>query len=522
MLYMGRLEIEDVIRKALDCRLPNGIFWALSPPKKRIGGLQKPDRKFYRYNGRLGVWEGMQLKDSKRPLRGLINGPIAPTLIKFAFPLLITNFLHTLTGTWNAVWVSHVLGPDDLVAIVNANVILGILMGSIMGFGMAAGVSIGQSIGADDLRTAHRVVGTSIGFGIGGGIVIGGLGLFGVQAIVDLIQMPEEARQQAITYFRIVCLSMPTLFFFVFTMMILRSSGDARTPFIFNMLWIGLGLFLTPVLLTGAFGLPRLGIAGAALGGWIANVTTLVAALIYVYRKDMPLVLRGRDLRFLRPDPRILVMLAKRGVPSAAETFIVQGSYFVLLTLVNAYGVMTAAGYGVAAQLWGYVMMPTMAFAASMSAMAAQNIGAGRWDRVNKIAFRGCTLSFMITAGMALLIYSLGDLPLQLFLPEGGEALQTAKQINEVVLWNWPIIAITFGLFAIVRANGVMLPSAIIFAITMWGLRIPFASLLQPLLGSYAIWWSFPVGTIASAALAYAYYRWGAWRRHAPMASVLQ
>ena len=462
------------------------------------------------------------MKDSKRPLRGLTNGPIAPTLVRFALPLLVTNLLHTISGTWNAVWVSHLLGPDDLVAVVNANVLLGILIGSIMGFGMAAGVSIGQSIGADDLRSAHRVVGTSIGFGIIGGIIIAVIGLFGVHAIVDLIHIPAEAREQAITYFRIVCLSMPTQFFFVFTMMILRSSGDARTPFVFNLIWIALGLALTPILLTGAFGLPRLGIAGAALGGWIANATALVAMIFYVYRKNMPLVLRGSDLRYLRPDPRILWMLAKRGIPTAAESLIVQGAYFVLLTLVNAYGVMTAAGYGVAAQLWSYVMMPTMAFAASMSAMAAQNIGAKRWDRVNKIALRGCALSITITAGTAFIIYALGDAPLLLFLPEGGEPLRTAREINAIVLWSWPVIAITFGLFAVVKANGVMLPSAIIFAITMWGLRVPFANMLQPEFGAAAIWWSYPVGSIASALLAFAYYRWGKWRRHAPMTTHLE
>ena len=462
------------------------------------------------------------MKNSERPLRGLTNGPIAPTLIRFALPLLVTNLLHTISGTWNAIWVSHVLGPGDLVAVVNANVLLSILMGSITGFGLAAGVAVGQCVGAEDFKMARRIVGTAISFAIGGGIIIGGIGLFGVQAIVDMLQMPAEARDHAITYFRIVCLSMPTLFFFVFTMMMLRSSGDARTPFIFNMIWIGLGLVLTPVLLTGAFGLPRLGIAGAALSGWIAVTITLIAAIIYVYLKDVPLVLRGRELRNLRPDPKILAMLARRGIPTAAETFIVQGSYFVLLSLVNAYGVMTAAGYSVAAQLWGYVQMPAFAIAASMSAMAAQNIGAGQWDRVNKIALRGCALSITITAGMAFLVYALGDAPLRLFLPEGGEPLQIAKAINNIVIWNWPILAITFGLFAVVRANGVMLPPAIIFAVTLWGLRLPFANMLQPVLGSAAIWWSFPVGTFACAALAFAYYRWSGWRRHAPMTSVLK
>jgi putative MATE family efflux protein len=461
------------------------------------------------------------LKDSERPLRGLTNGPITPTLIRFSLPLLLTNLMHTLAGTWNAVWVSHILGPADLVAVANANVVLGILMGAIMGIGVAAGISVGQSVGADDLVTARRVVGSSIGFAVGGASIVAVFGLFGVHALVDLLQMPVEVREHAIIYFRIICLSMPTLFFFVFAMMMLRSSGDARTPFIFSVIWIVLGLALTPLLLTGVFGLPRLGIAGAALSGWISNAIALIALIIFVYRKDNPLILRGRELRYLLPDPKIMLMLARRGIPSAAETFIVQGSFFVLLALVNAHGVTTAAGYSVAAQLWGYVMIPAAAFAASMSAMAAQNIGAGHWDRVSMIAFRGCALGLATTAGIALLVYLLGDLPLLLFLPEGGEALRTAREINNIALWNWPIVAITFGLFAVVKANGVMLPPAIIFAITLWGLRVPFATLLQPAMGADAIWWSFPVGASASAVLAYAYYRWGGWRAHALMASSL-
>lgn len=462
------------------------------------------------------------MKDTERPLRGLTNGPITATLIRFSLPLLVTLLLHTIAGTWNAVWVSRVLGPGELIAVVNANVLLTILMGLVTGFGVAAGVFVGQAVGADELGTARRVIGTSLSFAAIAGIAIAAFGLFGVEYIVDLLQMPDESRDHSITYFRIVCLSMPTLFIFVFIQMILRSSGDSRTPFFFSTVWMVLGFILSPLLLTGAFGFPELGIAGAALGGWIANVIALIALLTYNYNKGMLVALRGDDLRYFRPDFVILRRLSKRAIPTAAETMIVHGSYFVLLSLVNAYGVATAAGYAAAAQLWGYVQLPTVAIAASMSAMAAQNIGANQWERVNKIALRGCILSTVITAGMAGLVYALGDLPILLFLPEGGEALTIARKINQIVLWSWPIIAVTFGLFAVVRANGVMLPSAVIFAITMWALRVPFANFFQASLGPSAIWWSFPLGTFASAALAFAYYRLGRWREHAPLNSILQ
>ena len=73
-----------------------------------------------------------------------------------------------------------------------------------------------------------------------------------------------------------------------------------------------------------------------------------------------------------------------------------------------------------------------------MSAMAAQNIGAGRWDRVDEIAKYGCLLSFSVTTIAALFVYALGEAPLRLFLPSGGESLQIAIEINQVVLWCWP------------------------------------------------------------------------------------
>ncbi|MEO0983560.1 MAG: MATE family efflux transporter [Pseudomonadota bacterium] len=451
--------------------------------------------------------------------RSLIEGPIAPALISFSLPLLTTNLLHAVAGTWTAIWVSHVLGPGALIAVVNANVFVFMMIGTFMGVGMASGIAIGQSFGADDEASVKRVVGASVGFALTTGIAIGAVGLVFTPFIVDLVRIPPEARSYAITFVRITCLALPTLFVFIFMMMMMRGLGDARTPFRFTVLWIGLGLVLSPLLLTGWGPFPRLGIAGAALAGLIANATALAGMIVYLYRNDMPLALRGPELRYLRPDRDLLIMLVQRGAPMGAETIIVQGAYFVLLSMVNAHGAETAAAYGGAAQLWGYVQMPAIALSASMSAMAAQNIGANRWDRIDAIALRGCLIGFAVTVGAALILYALGDLPLRLFLPQGGPSLEIAREINLIVLWSWSMLAITAGLSAMVRANGAMIPPTVVFFITMWLFRVPFASALQPMFGVSAIWWSFPVGTTTSAALAYAYYRWGRWRRNALLMS---
>ena len=210
---------------------------------------------------------------------------------------------------------------------------------------------------------------------------------------------------------------------------------------------------------------------------------------------------------------QLLSLIARRGLPLAMETIVVQGAYFVLIGMVNSYGAATAAAYSGAAQLWVFVQMPSNALAASMSAMAAMNIGAGHWHRVELIARRGCTMSFVIACTATGLVYALGDLPLRLFIPEGGEVMAKAWQINLIALWGWIALSASMGLFAVVRANGAMLAPMLIFAVSMWAFRVPFARVLQPVLGEAAIWWSFPFGSVCAALMALAYYRWGGWRR---------
>ena len=446
-----------------------------------------------------------------------IDGPITATLARFALPLLVTNLLHALLGTWGAIWVGQVLGPQALTAVAIANVVFYMVMGSAMGIGMAAGVAIGQSLGAGDVRSVKRVVGSAVALVVMLSLAVAAAGWALAPAIVDLMQTPAPSRGFAITHLRYTCLTMPSIFTYMVMMMILRGSGDARTPFKFTLLWIALSLLLGPLLLTGAGGLPRLGIAGLGLGNLLANGTALGALVAYVYVKRSPIALHGQDLRHLRPDPVLLALLVRRGVPLALESIIVQGSYFTLLGMVNQYGANTAAAYAAAAQLWTYVQLPANALAAAMSAMAAMNIGAGRWPRVEQIALRGCLLSLGVSSAATAIVYALGDLPLRLFIPAGCEVLAIAWRINVHALWGWIALAVSMGLFAIMRANGAMLAPMLIFAATMWVCRVPFAVGLQPWLGDAAIWWSFPFGSICAALAAGAWYRYGGWRRQGLM-----
>ncbi|KQP02992.1 MATE family efflux transporter [Pseudorhodoferax sp. Leaf265] len=451
-----------------------------------------------------------------------VAGPIAPTLMRFALPLLATNLLHAATGTWAAVWVGQLLGASALPAVATAAVLLFMLMGAVMGMGTAAGVAIGQSLGAGDLHAVKRVAGCALAFVTGFSLIVAAAGWVLAPLLIDALGTPAEVRTYAVVHLRFTCLSMPAIFVYLVLVMMLRGSGDARTPFRFTLVWIGLSLLLVPVLLR-AFG-----IAGVGLANLLSAGTALAALLRTIYRRRLPIALHGDDIRHLRPERALLLLMLRRGVPMALESIVTQGAYFALLGLVNRYGAATAAAYAGAAQLWTYVQVPGNALAASMSAMAAMNIGAGRWPRVEQIALRGCLASLAVSTTATLLIYALGaafdDLPLRLFIRDGdadGEVLAQARRINFIALWGWIALSITMGLFAVVRANGAMLAPTLVFVVTMWLFRVPFAVWLEPWLGSAAIWWSFPFGSITSALLAWAYFRWGGWRRRPLMLSPL-
>ena len=431
----------------------------------------------------------------------------------FSLPVLGGNALQSLNGSVNQFWVSHSLGVSAITAINNANIIMMLMLGSVFGVSMAANILIAQSVGAGDMAMVKRVMGTATSFFISLALILAVVGYFLAPHILSAMGTPEVSRQEAIIYLRIVFLSMPFMCMFAFIQMAQRGAGDSRTPFYFLLLAIALDIVLNPLLIRGIGPFPKLGIAGSATSTFIGQGTSLAGLLVLLYRTRSPLMLRWSELHLLKPDLHIARTLVLRGLPMGLQMLVMSGGAMVMIGFVNAYGAVTAAAYAAASQVWTYVQMPGMALGASISSMAAQNIGAGRWDRIGKIARSGVISSLAVTGTIALVIYLMGDLTLRIFLPDGSEALPIARHINHTVLWSLALFSISFALSGIVRSTGAVIAPLVILIISMWLIRLPFAGLLIPRFGPDAIWWSFPLGTITSSALTALYYRFGGWRK---------
>lgn len=448
-----------------------------------------------------------------KPDARLTTGPIGRTLLMFSLPVLGSNILQSLNASINSVWVGRYLGEAALTATSNANIILFFLLGVVFGISMANTIMIGQAIGARDIDEARRVVGTSTTFFVGLSILASAFGFAFTPQILAAMQTPHDAAPLAVIYLRIIFVALPFMYFYNFVMMTLRGAGDSRTPFYFMLLSAVLDVVLNPVLIFGFGPLPALGIAGSALATLIAQLTSLAAMIVLLYRRKHFLLLHRTQLALLKPDMAILKALVAKGLPMGLQMVVISSSAIVMMSMVNRYGSQTTAAYGVASQLWTYVQMPALAVGASVSSMVAQNVGAGLWARVSRITQVGLLFNVLMTGALVGLVYLFNRHSLGIFLGDDSVAIEIAQHINRVVLWSFILFGFTIVVFGTVRATGAVMAPLVILFISMWVIRLPFAWALSPHIGAESIWWSFPLGSVVSVVLAFLYYRFGNWKR---------
>ncbi|PXA83742.1 MATE family efflux transporter [Nostoc sp. 3335mG] len=445
--------------------------------------------------------------------RDLTSGPIARTLVLFALPTLGTNILQSLNGSVNSIWVGRFLGETALAATSNANLVMFLMLAAVFGFGIAATILVGQNMGRRDIEAVRRAMGTAVGSFMILSVLIAVIGYFTSSAILHLLATPPDAARLAEAYLRVIFIAMPPLFLVTVIGMGLRGTGDATTPFLVMILNVVLDSGLNPVFIRGLFGAPRMGIAGAATATAIASYASLVVLIAMIYGRDATIRLRGRELRWLIPDPALLKVIVTKGIPMGLQMFVISFAGIALMGMVNHAGTDVVAAYGVTLQLWTYIQMPALAVGAAVSGMAAQNVGAGLWSRVDAVTRSAIVVNLAITAALIGLV-TLVDRPmLALFLGGESPALPIARHIHLVASWSFLMFGVTMVIFATVRATGAVVAPLVILAIAMFPVRLGAVFALRPFIGTEALWWTMPVSNMASMLMALAYYRAGTWRK---------
>lgn len=447
--------------------------------------------------------------------RDLISGPILTTLVLFSAPTLVSNILQSLNGSINSIWVGRLLGEGALAATANANVVMFLVFSVAFGFGMAATIRIGQSFGAGNVLAARRTFGSAIGFSMIIAVVVGTLGWVFSPELLTAMAAPGETYIYALTYLRVIFLAMPASMITIILSMGLRGGGDAATPLKFMVLSSALDIGLNPVLINGFGPIPPLGIAGSAMATAIATTLSMIGIVAYVYVKDLPLRLRGAELKWLWPRRDELGYMLTKGLPMGGQMLVSTASSMIVIGLVNREGIMVSAAYGATLQLWTYLQMPAMAVSSAVSAMAAQAIGAGLSDRLSKISRWGIVLNLLLTGTLCALILLFDRPALELFLGEASPAVDEARHIQLLASWSYVIFGVTMVLFGTMRAGGVVWTPLIIFVLAFYPVRLGFYYAFYPVLGADALWLAFPISSAFALALSIYAYRKPGWREQA-------
>lgn len=445
----------------------------------------------------------------------LTQGPILRTLLLFTVPTLAANMLQSLNGTINSIWVGRLIGEEALAATANAHIIMFLISAAAFGFGMAGTVKIGQRYGARNIDGARRTFGTAVGFCFLVAITIGVVGWVSSPFLLDLLATPGEAWGMALGYLRMTFVAMPVVMVSIILSMGLRGAGDARTPLIFMGLTVVLDIGLNPLFITGWGPFPELGIVGSALSMAIAAVVAFAAMVAYVYARDLPLRLRGAELRYLVPDREELRYIVAKGLPMGAQMLVMSAAGVIVVGLVNREGMLTTAAYGAAMQLFNYIQMPAMAVGGAVSAIAAQYIGANKWGGLEQVTRAGVWINFALTGTLTILLLLFDRPALALFLGGDSPAVPLARHIQLLASWNFIFFGITMVMTATMRAGGAVWTPLVILAVALFPVRLGFYYLTYGWLGADAIWLSFPVAAFSALLMAWWAYRYTGWRENA-------
>ena len=309
--------------------------------------------------------------------KNLTTGSVLKTILLFALPYLFSYFLQTLYGMADLFIIGQYRGVDGITAVSNGGQVMHMLTVIIVGLAMGATVTIGRAVGANRQEEAALAIGNTVTLFMVVAVVVTAVLLVCVTPIVHLIGTPAEAVEGTRQYLTICFVGIPFITAYNIISSIFRGMGDSRSP----MYFIGIACVANIALDYLFMGSFDMGPAGAALGTTLAQTLSVVIALWAIRRRQTGIRLSSKDFR---PQRVMLSRILKIGIPVAVQDGCIQIAFIVITVIANHRGLNDAAAVGIVEKVIGALFIVPSSMLAAVSALAAQNIGAGKHDRAAK------------------------------------------------------------------------------------------------------------------------------------------
>lgn len=422
------------------------------------------------------------------------------TLWRFWLPMMFSVAFQQIYNIADSMIAGRFAGEDALAAVGASYPITVIFMAFAVGMNLGASVIVSRLFGAGDRKGVKRAVTTAFASSLSLAVILTVYGYFFCRNMMEWIHTPQNIMQDGVLYLKIYVFGLIFLMLYNVCTGIFTALGDSRTP-----LWFLLGSSAGNIVLDLLF-VAKLhwGVAGVAWATFIAQGISAVLALVTLLARLQKFAGTERVPLF---DRKLFVQILAIAVPSILQQSVLSVGNLFVQDIVNRYGSAVVAGYSGAIKLNTFAINIFMTLGSCLSSYTAQNIGAGKQERI-PMGFRtGLKLSELTALPFVVLYFGLGQQMMGLFLnAESSAAIHAGVMFLRIVSPWYFMIVVKLMTDGIIRGSGAMI-YFVIATIPDLILRIGFALMLSPRFGSTGIWMAWPFGWIAATVLTIIFYR---------------
>lgn len=432
--------------------------------------------------------------------KDLTVGKPESVLWKFCLPLFASIIFQQLYNIADSLVAGKFIGENALAAVGNSYEITLIFIAFAFGCNIGCSVIVSQFFGAKDYKNMKTSVYTAM---ISTAVLCAVLMLFGVLFcgnLLKLIKTPSAILNDSKLYLYIYIYGLPFMFFYNMATGIFSALGDSKTPFIFLVVSSVTNIFVD-IIFVKAF---NMGIAGVAWATFICQGISAVLAVIVVF-------LRLSKIKVLQRCPVfsfiILVKLLKIAIPSILQQSFISIGNIIIQSVINEFGAGTIAGYSAAVKLNNLVITSFTTLANGISNFTAQNLGAGKSERIRDGFKAGLKMVWIISIPLVLLYFFAGKQLLYLFLDNPtNTAIHTGIMFLCILSPFYFVVSTKLVADGILRGAGLM-SRFMITTFTDLILRVVLAIILSKQFGSTGIWCAWPIGWSIATTLSVIFYK---------------
>jgi putative MATE family efflux protein len=424
--------------------------------------------------------------------------------------MLVGNVLQVGYSIVNMMWVGKMVGADAVGATAVSAPLVFIMLALVNGLTLATTILVSQHYGAKDHEAVARVVSNSFAVTLIVGVILTVLGILSCDLLLRMMDTPAEIFAMASSYLKITMLGFVLTYYVNLVVSILRGLGDTMTPLVFQAIGLAINAILDPLMIIGIGPFPRLGLNGAAWASLIALGIAFTLAMVYLNRKGHVAAVNPRRFRL---DGGITRKLLQIGFPSVIQQSLISIGAAFITTFVNGFGAPATAAFGAAGRIDAVAFMPAISMSMSASALAGQNIGAQRLERVREVFWWGVLMTSIITIAISLCAVLLRR-PLLAFFVDDAEVLDIGAAYLRIEGASYILFAVMFIANGIINGSGHTAITMVFSLVSLWVFRVPLAALLtRTPLGITGIWIAIVVSYGVTMIVTVSYYFSGRWKK---------